>query len=566
MVFSNATPYPYTIQPLSNISPFTYRDGITYLEKLERMRQWLNDTLVPDFNAGIANAIAEFQTGIQNSVNDVIATRDEWDAFFNAFMANIEAELKALNDSAVGALVGDPVSVTGSALRKNFAPVVSPLSYGAVGDGVTVDAVAIQAAVNATPPGGTLLFPPSRVFALGAGQILVSTSITIRGGEFTTTTGKAFKAIAPGVVFDRLKITGQGTANPYVAGNPGISIQGTSDVYISGTVKNCEILGMVDTGIRLEYVRDFRVTGNTVNGFRYGGIMVNSGDTGIIHRNRVMHAVQDTVGLSYGIAVTDLINEVAHRSRNVDVSFNYVEDVPLWEGIDVHGGKNVAVNFNTVKECKSGIVFTVGSNTRLTAPEQCRAIGNHVSAPTLMLTTTCSGVALGGSGTTHPLHPLWTDAVVTGNSLFDVTIPVNLPTSTGATVDRKKSLIANNASNLKVIDSRDTGWVDATLYGTFSTGYTSNSTYPVKIRIVGDVVKFEGVVSLTADARLNNVFFVLNDATLIPTFDRIMGVGQGVSTPYERFTLSVNTAGSYRTVFPTTTPTTNFTVTGEYQL
>lgn len=65
MVFTNATQFPYTPTPLTNITPFTYRDGMTFLEKLEAMRVWLNDTLVFEFNAGIENAIAEMQDAMQ---------------------------------------------------------------------------------------------------------------------------------------------------------------------------------------------------------------------------------------------------------------------------------------------------------------------------------------------------------------------------------------------------------------------------------------------------------------------------------------------------------------------
>lgn len=65
MVFTNATLFPYQPTPLTNISPLTYRDGITFLEKLEIMRQWLNETLVPEFNAGIDHAISEMQDAMQ---------------------------------------------------------------------------------------------------------------------------------------------------------------------------------------------------------------------------------------------------------------------------------------------------------------------------------------------------------------------------------------------------------------------------------------------------------------------------------------------------------------------
>lgn len=534
MVATSLTPFPFRLSPVSDIAPVSYRDSSTFLEELEQLSHWLETVLVPETN------------GMVDS------TRAAWLEYFDDFMANVNAEIVALNEN-------------------NFQRITSPLTFGAVGDGVVIDVPFIEAAIAGTPEGGTLVFPADKVFNLGSGPVNVTKAITLLGGTFLTNTGKAFNVTVSGAVIDGATITGPGTAVPYVGGNPAIAVQGDVAAYLTDVaVKNTVIAGMRDTGIRLEFVDGFEVYGNTVHNFRYGGIMVNSGRNGSVSRNDIRHAVQDTVGLSYGIAISDLINLVEHRSINVDVTHNYVEDIPEWEGLDTHGGKNISFVSNTVKDCKSGIVFTVGSNTRLTAPEQCRAIDNHVSAKDLILIRNATGIAAGGSGVTHPLHPLKADVLITNNTLSDLSIGVNLPASTGLTVDRTKSLIANNTmisvASPGTVDSRDTGWVPATTYGHFNPGYASNSTYPVMMRVIQGVVKFEGVVSLTADARAGTVFFVLDDPALIPTFDRIMGSGQGSSTPYQQFTLSVNTAGSYRTVFPATIPETNFTVTGEYQL
>jgi len=117
MVFTNAQPFPYTISPLSNITPFTYPDGITYLEKLEGMRKWLNDVLVPEFDAGIDNAIMEFQTGISNAELEITNKVNEWQASWDAFTANVEIEIAAMNDPVFAGLVNNAVSATRVALN-----------------------------------------------------------------------------------------------------------------------------------------------------------------------------------------------------------------------------------------------------------------------------------------------------------------------------------------------------------------------------------------------------------------------------------------------------------------
>jgi len=95
MVFTNLSGLNYTPTPITNISPLTYRDGATFLEYLETIKQYINDTLVPDSDAMIANAIT--------SVNDVKA---DWDAKYTEIMNNLAAQIALLNESAVTGMVG----------------------------------------------------------------------------------------------------------------------------------------------------------------------------------------------------------------------------------------------------------------------------------------------------------------------------------------------------------------------------------------------------------------------------------------------------------------------------
>jgi hypothetical protein len=192
------TDFPFRIGPINNITPFTYRDGVTYLEILYLLRDYINDTLRPEFdgemeriieefNAGIENAentiteykttidaaIEAFETGtnaaiaaFQASVNAAIAAHETavdtrmdtaeadintaktgWQTLFNQFMADVEAELAALNDSAVGGLIDDKTSVTGVALRKQL-PWIDIRDFGAVCNGTADDTAALQAAIN----------------------------------------------------------------------------------------------------------------------------------------------------------------------------------------------------------------------------------------------------------------------------------------------------------------------------------------------------------------------------------------------------------------------------------
>lgn len=122
--FTNIAPFPYQMGNLTNVVPFTYREGYSFLEILEDIRTWLNNVAVPDFNKAIDNAIEEYKKGIANAEATVIATKEEWNSLFEAFMANLEAELIKLNDESLQAILGNPVSLTRVKLGQLYTGIV----------------------------------------------------------------------------------------------------------------------------------------------------------------------------------------------------------------------------------------------------------------------------------------------------------------------------------------------------------------------------------------------------------------------------------------------------------
>src|SRR3990167_3392235 len=84
---------------------------------------------------------------------------------------------------------GNVINVSGT----DVFTVYNVTSYGAIGDGVTDDGPAIQAALTACPTGGTVFFPvPTAYYRVGAapatgGQIQLTKSVTLLGGSATVT-------------------------------------------------------------------------------------------------------------------------------------------------------------------------------------------------------------------------------------------------------------------------------------------------------------------------------------------------------------------------------------------
>lgn len=107
LVTTGSGAFPWTIPPITNITPFTYRDGASYLEILYGLRDYITGTLEPKFVLDIERIIADFNAGLSS-----------WETKFNDFIDEVTAEIAVLNDNAVANLLTAPASVTRQALDK----------------------------------------------------------------------------------------------------------------------------------------------------------------------------------------------------------------------------------------------------------------------------------------------------------------------------------------------------------------------------------------------------------------------------------------------------------------
>ena len=215
------------------ITPYTYRDGQSLLELIKALRDHVVEQLHPNLQKAIDQLVADVETEYEKSHDRYVDGVQEFQRIHDAFMADVNARLIALNDGAVTDLVKDPTSLLGKILREvftdresfttletgittlvssfisdantNFVHDRSPYFYGAVGDGVSDDSDALQAWLDSGSrnfASGTYLVSRTLeverddVHVVGSGKVTVLLSgsdhrfLTIRGdrahvGNFT---------------------------------------------------------------------------------------------------------------------------------------------------------------------------------------------------------------------------------------------------------------------------------------------------------------------------------------------------------------------------------------------
>jgi hypothetical protein len=230
---THATVFPFDMTPMNNISAPTYRDGVSYTRTLEQLKVWLNTVLVPEFNAGIDNAFAEFAAGLENMENRIVESETQYNALISDALEYVQTNVNGIN-AALATAVTNMQAYTDAAITEinefqgntaaNALGVVRPEAFGALGDWEdtpvalpnyptqgtgTDDTAAFQAAVDhlLEQGGGTLWL--SRQYLINGTVYINQTDyqitkpITIRGpgGMGFRSRGAAIMRETPGDIF-----------------------------------------------------------------------------------------------------------------------------------------------------------------------------------------------------------------------------------------------------------------------------------------------------------------------------------------------------------------------------
>ena len=115
------TPYTraYGNLPLTQITPFTYRDGLTFLQILNEFERWLRE-IVPEIDGILEGWTEKYLTDHEALKNEIVNTKNQWQQLFDDFMADVVLQLEGLNDQAVANLVNSEASKIREALNDHF--------------------------------------------------------------------------------------------------------------------------------------------------------------------------------------------------------------------------------------------------------------------------------------------------------------------------------------------------------------------------------------------------------------------------------------------------------------
>jgi len=252
-------PISFPVYSLSNITPFTYRDGYTYLEVLEAFRSWLNEDVVPQLNDNAATLILNYSAALEAISGSAAATVAELQALFDTFVVELTdatmgeriTDSASASNAAIEALINAHPFISASAVAEGYASkanltdlantletdyisnVTVELDYaskeyakkfansdehetnvsrfGAIGDGVADDTAALNAAVNAGVPlywggvkkiyritaGVIANLTASMVWRSSGASIIVDSPVSIKEAVYVNAQGFSVSIVGP---------------------------------------------------------------------------------------------------------------------------------------------------------------------------------------------------------------------------------------------------------------------------------------------------------------------------------------------------------------------------------
>lgn len=139
-----------------------------------------------------------------------------------------------------------------------------------------------------------------------------------------------------------------------------------------------------------------------------------AGTTGTVEPSHTSGtAIDGTVTWQY-LNSSDL--NIQPRSKDCTVTECTIEDIPVWEALDTHGGENIVFDKNTIRNCKIGVALVPTQYNGLDdyAPQYCKATHNTIYGNGDKWGISCTGA----SSTASTVFEHAVGCEVSGNTLI----------------------------------------------------------------------------------------------------------------------------------------------------
>ncbi|TGC07433.1 right-handed parallel beta-helix repeat-containing protein, partial [Methanolobus halotolerans] len=283
------------------------------------------------------------------------------------------------------------------------------------------DVGAMKAAVNAIDNGIILIdsgtYMISSPVSLKSNIELVGNNAVLKGYKIFTISS------ATNVKVRGLEFTGPDQLYGSVGSSSGlINIVNSKNCFIeSNTFHNFRDYGVnVAVGSTSHSNEQITIRNNEFLDYGYAGVMIWKQSYHIYVEDNTFKNIntRKVNGNAYGVAVAKGSNSYKHP-EHIYIRHNWIENNPVWEGIDSHGANHVYIQDNTVIDCKVPIAVSYQTNEG-TYPLPVHDIvitGNYVKGNMNSPDKQHSGIhVLGARNYAQP----YTNINVSGNTIMDV--------------------------------------------------------------------------------------------------------------------------------------------------
>ncbi|MDP2216893.1 MAG: right-handed parallel beta-helix repeat-containing protein [Methanolobus sp.] len=285
----------------------------------------------------------------------------------------------------------------------------------------TNDAEAVRSALNSISQGAILFNPGtytiSSPVAIKSNIGLIGNSAVIKGYTIFRMNGAT-----------NVTIRGFEFSNPdlnYLARSGGVGlvdiINSNNIIIQDNTFRNFRDYGVnVAVSSTSHSNRQITVKNNQFLDYGYAGVMIGKQSNYIYVDNNVFKNINTRKlnANAYGVALAK--GSVTYKySEYVYIRNNWIENNPVWEGIDSHGANHVYIQDNTVINCKIPIIVA-HINSEGTYPEPVHHVtitGNYVKGNLKSADKQHSGIhVLGARNNVQPYQ----NVIVSDNTIVDV--------------------------------------------------------------------------------------------------------------------------------------------------